>query len=174
MLEERLLRLLDSEQLSSSKFADAIGVQRSSVSHILSGRNKPSFDFIQKTLKAFPYLRAEWLILGEGKMFDTDEISGGGNLFEQNYSETRVKEGPGHAENQADSELSDESADTHDIQVETAEAVQNVEDAKSPSNAVSSDKPEPQAISDAVATRKIRRVVVLYDDNTFDSYEQDS
>ncbi|MFC2080550.1 helix-turn-helix domain-containing protein, partial [Bacteroidota bacterium] len=83
LMEDRLLKLLDMEQLSSSKFADVIGVQRSSVSHILSGRNKPSFDFLQKTLKAFPVLNADWLILGEGKMYESDIVTGGGSLFDQ-------------------------------------------------------------------------------------------
>ncbi len=82
-MEDRLLRLLDTEQLSSSKFADVIGVQRSSVSHILTGRNKPSFDFLQKTLKAFPMLNADWLILGEGEMYEGAHGPGGGSLFDQ-------------------------------------------------------------------------------------------
>jgi transcriptional regulator with XRE-family HTH domain len=82
-MEDRLLKLLDTEQLSSSKFADVIGVQRSSVSHILTGRNKPSFDFLQKTLKAFPMLNADWLILGEGEMYEGGLGPGGGSLFDQ-------------------------------------------------------------------------------------------
>ena len=69
-MKERLLQLLDLEHLTPSKFADLIGVQRSSVSHILSDRNKPSFDFLQKTLKTFPGLRADWLMLGEGSMYE--------------------------------------------------------------------------------------------------------
>lgn len=69
-MKERLLQLLDLEHLTPSKFADLIGVQRSSVSHILSDRNKPSFDFLQKTLKTFPGLNAEWLMLGEGPMYE--------------------------------------------------------------------------------------------------------
>jgi transcriptional regulator with XRE-family HTH domain len=69
-MKERLLQLLDLEHLSPSKFADLIGVQRSSVSHILSDRNKPSFDFLQKTLKTFPGLKADWLMLGEGPMYE--------------------------------------------------------------------------------------------------------
>lgn len=81
-MEDRLLKLLDTEQLSSSKFADVIGVQRSSVSHILTGRNKPSFDFLQKTLKAFPMLNADWLILGEGEMYEGERGPGGGSLFD--------------------------------------------------------------------------------------------
>ena len=49
-MKERLVQLLDLEQITPSKFADIIGVQRSSVSHVISGRNKPSLDFILKML----------------------------------------------------------------------------------------------------------------------------
>jgi transcriptional regulator with XRE-family HTH domain len=58
--------LLEDKKLSASEFADMIGVQRSSVSHVLSQRNKPSLDFVRKILAAFPELNAEWLITGKG------------------------------------------------------------------------------------------------------------
>ena len=50
--------------LTASAFADEIGVQRSSMSHILSGRNKPSLELIQKVLSRFPKVSADWLIAG--------------------------------------------------------------------------------------------------------------
>jgi len=81
-MKERLIQLLDLEQLTPSKFADIIGVQRSSISHVISGRNKPSFDFLQKTLKAFPGLNASWLMLGEGTMYEQMGRKASGNLFE--------------------------------------------------------------------------------------------
>jgi len=81
-MKERLLQIIDLEQLTPSKFADIIGVQRSSVSHIISGRNKPSFDFLQKTLKAFPGLNADWLIMGEGTMYERMGREVSGNLFD--------------------------------------------------------------------------------------------
>ena len=56
--------------LNASSFADRVGVQRSSVSHILTGRNKPSLDFIQKTLKEFPRVNGDWLITGRSKVED--------------------------------------------------------------------------------------------------------
>ena len=64
------------------KFADLIGVQRSSVSHVLSGRNNPSYDFLQKTLKAFPGLKADWIMLGTGPMYEQMGRSGTGDLFD--------------------------------------------------------------------------------------------
>lgn len=51
--------------LTNASFADRVGVQRSSISHVMAGRNKPSLDFIQKTLLAFPRVNAQWLITGK-------------------------------------------------------------------------------------------------------------
>ena len=62
---DRFKTLLQQLHLSPSEFADRIGVQRSSVSHILSGRNKPSIDFLEKILNAFPETDANWLISGK-------------------------------------------------------------------------------------------------------------
>lgn len=68
-MKERIIQLLTKENLSATRFADILGVQRSSISHILSGRNKPSFDFIEKVLVKFPEINAEWLIIGKGEMY---------------------------------------------------------------------------------------------------------
>ena len=79
-MKERIIKFLSINNLTSTKFADMVGVQRSSISHILSGRNKPSFDFIEKMLIAYPDLNAQWLITGKGNMntnqpslFNSDE-----------------------------------------------------------------------------------------------------
>ena len=66
-LAERFRYIMKLNQLSASAFADEIGVQRSSISHILSGRNKPSLEFIQKVLQKFPKVDANWLINGTTK-----------------------------------------------------------------------------------------------------------
>jgi transcriptional regulator with XRE-family HTH domain len=59
---EKLKKIISKEGLSASKFAEKIGVQRSSVSHILSGRNKPSLDFVLKTYKSIENIDLEWLL----------------------------------------------------------------------------------------------------------------
>ena len=61
---DRFKLLLNQLQLSPAEFADRIGVQRSSISHILSGRNKPSIDFLEKILLVFPDIDIGWLITG--------------------------------------------------------------------------------------------------------------
>lgn len=67
-MKDRIQQIIDSAQLTSAKFADKIGVQRSSISHILSGRNKPSLDFVQKVLAAFENINTDWLLFGKGEM----------------------------------------------------------------------------------------------------------
>ncbi|HPW27533.1 MAG TPA: helix-turn-helix transcriptional regulator [Tenuifilaceae bacterium] len=81
-MKDRIRLLLDAEKINSAKFAEAIEVQRSAVSHILAGRNNPSFDIIQRIAQKFPKINLEWLITGKGSMykipvqrsiFDTDD-----------------------------------------------------------------------------------------------------
>lgn len=60
--------------MTASQFADEIGVQRSSVSHILSGRNKPSLEFIQKVINRFPKVDSTWLINGKTNIGTVPDI----------------------------------------------------------------------------------------------------
>lgn len=62
----RIKKLMEHYQLSAAAFADKIGVQRSSISHILSGRNKPSLDFVLKITNKFKDVDIEWLLNGKG------------------------------------------------------------------------------------------------------------
>ena len=63
---KRLEKVLDYYGLSASSFADKINVQRSSISHLLSGRNKPSLDFILKVIEIFPEVDLYWILNGKG------------------------------------------------------------------------------------------------------------
>ena len=63
---KRLERILKYYGLSASAFADRIGVQRSSISHLLTGRNKPSLEFVLKVVKTFPDVNLYWLLNGKG------------------------------------------------------------------------------------------------------------
>ncbi|MCL2414994.1 MAG: helix-turn-helix transcriptional regulator [Bacteroidales bacterium] len=69
-MTDRIELILKTQNLTPTQFADAIGIQRSSMSHILARRNKPSLDFVTKLLKRFPEINAEWLLTGKNQMFD--------------------------------------------------------------------------------------------------------
>lgn len=66
----RLKMLIEYFGESASSFAEKIEVQRSSISHIISGRNKPSLDFILKIFKTYPDISLYWLLNGKGKMLE--------------------------------------------------------------------------------------------------------
>ena len=85
----RLQQFLSAENITQAQLADMLGVARASVSHILAGRNKPGFDFIQSMSRSFPDLNLEWLINGKGRMYKDDRresvqspLSDEGPLFE--------------------------------------------------------------------------------------------
>lgn len=67
MIVERLQSIMSHYKLTASSLADAIGVPRSSISHLLSGRNKPSLDFVLKLIKAYPEVNLYWLLSGKGE-----------------------------------------------------------------------------------------------------------
>lgn len=67
-MRDRILKIMDREGLTPSKFAEAIGIQRSAMSHIISGRNNPSLDVLIKILERFTYVDSDWLLFGKGEM----------------------------------------------------------------------------------------------------------
>jgi transcriptional regulator with XRE-family HTH domain len=68
-MKERILEFLKNENKTSSQLAEDIGVQPSGISHIISGRNNPSLDFVIKMLEKYSFLSAEWLLFGRGSMY---------------------------------------------------------------------------------------------------------
>lgn len=71
-MKDRIAAFLRAENKTSVQFADEIGVQPSSISHIISGRNNPSLDFVLKMLGKYKYLSKDWLLFGTGKMYNDD------------------------------------------------------------------------------------------------------
>ncbi len=68
-MRDRLVQIMQAEGITSAKLAEMAGVQPAAVSHILSGRNKPGFDFLASIIRSLPALNARWLMLGEGEMY---------------------------------------------------------------------------------------------------------
>lgn len=68
-MNRRLLQFLQAENLTQTQFADTLSVARASVSHILSGRNKPGYDFLESLLLHYPSLNLDWLLTGKGRMY---------------------------------------------------------------------------------------------------------
>ncbi|MDE5421713.1 helix-turn-helix domain-containing protein [Ancylomarina sp. DW003] len=141
-MKDRIIQLLNNEGLSASKFADIIGVQRSSMSHILSGRNNPSLDFIQKIMRSFPQISGDWLISGDGEMIK-------GQASASLFQEVIKEEDPAPYQ----------SSQPPKLKKEVSEVTQN------------KTEQMPGIDASAFLTGKsIEKVVVFYSDKTFKEY----
>lgn len=150
-MEDRLVQLLKAEGINPTRFAERIGVQRSSMSHIISGRNKPSFDFIVKILDSFPSVNPDWLLRGKGYMYKND-IPVQPSLFD--VLKPVSKEEP------------------KAISSEKIHPITNMED-----EAVHSKMQQISAIAgneakfrEMTQDKKIEKIVILYSDKTFSDY----
>ena len=74
-MKDRITLLIKAKNLTAAQFADEIGVQKSSISHIISGRNNASLDLIQKVLLTYPEVNIEWLMFGKGPLFKRTETA---------------------------------------------------------------------------------------------------
>lgn len=138
--QKRLELLFKHYELTAGTFADLIGVQRSSISHLISGRNKPSLDFIVKLMEKFPEVSFKWLVKGKGLMIETEE-----NLKEFKKSNTPT--------------LFEQVFDNPPAQSQKETVLKKdiIEDITTDDLSIKKIKP-------------IDKVLVLYKDGSFDSY----
>ncbi len=148
-MQDRLKQFLAMENLTPARFAEVMGIQRSGISHLLAGRNKPSFEFIQKMMNAYPDINYEWLILGKGRPYKSDakqpDTAAMQPLF-QDYPEEETPDDPGLF------------AEIQDVEYENplAQLAENPKFDAAPSAT-------PQN-----STKKIARITVFYNDGTFE------
>lgn len=74
-MKDRILRIIEEKNLTSSRFADEVGLNRPAVSHILNGRNNPGLEALQRILNRFPDISGTWLITGEGNMYQSQRAN---------------------------------------------------------------------------------------------------
>lgn len=149
-MREKLLKLMKSEKLSSSRLAEILEIQPSSISHILSGRNKPSYDFLVKILRRFPTLNPDWLLLDAEQMYRSNE-----ELDRRiNDTDTQSSQTTGSAEKMIVNSKSALTPKNESSQNSTNRPVENI-----------------AAVANiATDGRTIERVIVLYTDKSFEAY----
>lgn len=75
IMNVRLQQFLAAENITQAQLADTLNVARAGISHILAGRNKPSYDFLSSLMIKYPRLNIEWMMFGKGKMYKDSETS---------------------------------------------------------------------------------------------------
>lgn len=138
-MKERIQHFIDHKGISAGELASVLDVQRSNVSHILNGRNKPGAAFIEKFLLAYPDLNARWLLTGMGDMLN--------NNSDNNLSITSTKS-------------------------PIKEELKN----KASSSQLTEQKPEQSDLRQLIsnAGKRVLKVILLFSDGTFTSYNSNN
>lgn len=144
-MQQKLRDLMTSEGLKSGQLAEMLGINPAGISHILSGRNKPGFELLQKILRRFPRLNPDWLLIDQGPMYRPDY--------------------------KAEAETASTSSIQPSQPAEAATASPSLFTA--PNEATNPAIAKNDSIAASVAhhaTGQIERIVIFYSDQTFESF----
>ena len=178
-INDRFTKILEYSGFTASEFADEIDVQRSSISHIISGRNKPSLEFIVKIKNRFPEISWDWIILGQGEMLQNNSALSTSeskiNLEEENSSpdlftlidedykneifiqENLQKDTPRESNTSFPTPKKEKISDSQRLEVqEDISEVQNIVN---------------QSITNLPTENKIKRIVFFYENGKFEAFE---
>lgn len=147
-MREKLLDLMKNEGLKPSQLAEMLGINPAGISHILAGRNKPSFELLQKILRRFPRVDPDWLLLDAPHMY---------------------RDAPAGKPDDAAAAPARQGFSGHDDLFSAVEASGAVRlpEADQSRSAESSEIPLPASLPNSAS---VARVVVFYDDHTFESF----
>lgn len=196
----RILAVMRMKNLTPSQFADEIGIQRSGMSHIISGRNKPSLEFVMKILQRYPDIKPEWLLTGSvpktesaGEPVSANPVSPL-TLFEDNEDQPVSPAGPGYNQVPGSRPVNSNARagdmiSSQDSGYTQAAPIPPVSSNTSPTSAMPEGQCESQTpaikqntknyaptsdgLGGPTTGKKIDRIVIFYADRTFMEYKPD-
>ncbi len=179
-MKNRIAEIMEKQKLTSLKFANLVGIQPSAVSHILSGRNNPSMDVIQKILNTFRTINPDWLILGVGAMYRET-----GETINKQPVEVKITSNRPQMPSLFQNETGNSAEyPTENEIIAPLPATPNFTQPKTfvPSsferqtttapaeNKKTESKQEEAAIKTSFSKKIIKKIIVYYSDNTFEEY----
>lgn len=168
-MKERLAQFLQSEGLTAVKFAEIMEVQPSSISHLLSGRNKPNFDFISRLLLRFPDLNPDWMINGIGEIYKSKPKQVGQKTHEVNQERvTNVKEESKSADEKVITDVN--NMNITDVQLDTNDNKAEINDVTGVNGLQSQSAPISNSIPVAAEDKRVTRVILFFDNGSFEEY----
>lgn len=153
-MKEKFAQLMQNENLTAGKLAEMLEIQPAVISHLRAGRNKPSYDVIQKILRRFPHINPDWLLLDSEQMYRDEYDHTNNNEQESNNLFTSFG--------------SAQSAKAAD-KPETDDAAKNSTSRESNISELMSNRPE---ISNSHKEAQIERIIAFYSDGTFQSFDK--
>ena len=153
---DRIRKIMEKEGLNSALFADKIGVSRGTITHVLSGRNKPSLEVVQKILDTFSSVNAEWLLVGKNPMYSHDKVFLHPQQESISFDDENQTLNPPKNETNVYKESKVPEYPQKNIDKEPVEIPQPV---------------KLKDITDVISSnRKIDKIIIFYDDKTFMSF----
>ena len=162
-INDKIKQILIEKNLAPSYFADEIGVQRSSISHILSGRNRPSFDIIQKIIRRFPELGYEWIMEEDNQL-----ASNGQQIASSGYGNRGIGR---PVQNRTDQFNTAPSTIPYAAQPQTS-GIRSQRNEISPQNTpvqtnIDDDQSGGQFPTNSAQEKKVERILIFYTDGSF-------
>lgn len=163
--KERIEKVMQVENMNSAQFAAEIGIQSSTLSHILNGRNNPSLDVLKRILNRFKNISPEWLILDEGSMYRTVKNSQMPSLFD--FEDKNDSKSVDYTPNQAS-----KTSDDIEHSTKKEEIADNREQNESTNTAqkVGAVQQEQIALSNLPGSKSISKIIVYYSDTTYQEF----
>ena len=146
LIKDRISHILRAKNLTATQFAELMQIQPSNVSHLLSGRNKPSLDFLIKLKEVFPEYNYEWIILGKKPITTNDS-----NIISKESVFDKVEM----------TQLNENVEDTENV------IVSKSHDLDTNDNPVDSLIPK---ITNNSSSGSLKQIIYVYDDHTFEVY----
>jgi len=155
--KDKIEKIMQIENMNSVQFASEIGIQGSTLSHILNGRNNPSLEVLKKILNRFRTINSDWLILDSGTMYRNEKYSQSPTLF------------PSDDEIDSNTTIYNEKIDkkfTSDFSLNKNESqVTEIKATNTPVNVIQS-VPKIE-----IPSKSVKKIIVYYTDNTFQEFE---
>jgi len=170
-IQDRILTIMSIKNVTNAEFAQAIGVQPSNISHILSGRNKPSLDLIMKIVDRYPEVRLEWLLQGQGSMnkeFGMDLFS------DQRQANGRIEKEIASTESKIHGQDRDNDQINPSFEVENdpspMKSTSNQGDRMGSEKSESDDRKDELPGQHYKSQGDVEKIVIFYRDRTFTEY----
>ena len=192
----RINLILQAKNITAKQFAEEIGIQPSGMSHILSGRNNPSLEFVSKVIRRYPEIDANWLLMGKGQMYGefaplrsqaVSPLEPGrgiraneefGMRNEESLSEPTLFSAPLSEPAPLPEPREEPGKENHEPEIREAEDLPDIQDFVSAQREQEEEEreeaPEPVAkekpASVSTDKRRLVKILFFYDDHTFEEY----
>ncbi|MDL2309044.1 helix-turn-helix domain-containing protein [Bacteroidales bacterium OttesenSCG-928-C03] len=174
-MTDRIKNVQEYFGLTATQFADKIELNRSSLTHIYTGRNQPSLDVARKILQTFPEINSDWLIMGRGEMFQAKSRNSQYDLFSMPIPESNETESDNAVEHTGNENQGSDNLDNSKKVVPKFE-----QEVISKRKRQTLRESNPSTISSTAAQifnsrrdKKIVKIVLFFDDNSFREYERE-